>query len=157
MHSDPGWYLKNTDPAQIFSAKEEKTLVIDSKRDETAFRDFSLSMSGSKTTKSSIYPVNELTLSGGNFEDMGGRNVTVVQPAIVVAKPLRVEIDALFKVSGGIGYTVSEVVDLIGGTGAQRAIPASSHPAGGHRDLRSATGSDKGGLTPAKKRAINSA
>lgn len=65
QYSLPGWYLKNTDPAEVFSTKETKSILLDSKIGSNAFK--ALNLTGSVTNSSSYFTGTTETTSGDNI------------------------------------------------------------------------------------------
>ncbi|NIQ10486.1 MAG: hypothetical protein GWO23_12905, partial [Gammaproteobacteria bacterium] len=65
-YDDPGWYISNTDPAEVFSSREEKSIILDEKRDENAFADF---------TETGVNITDSVSIFTGDVEDTTGDNI----------------------------------------------------------------------------------
>lgn len=85
-NSNPGWYIKNTDPSQVLSAKEEKALVIDDKRGDEAFRQLNIP-NATITDTSRDGGTDVISILGEDFTDMEGRSVSVTVPEQTLARP----------------------------------------------------------------------
>ena len=85
-YDDPGWYISNTDPAEVFSAREVKSIVLDEKRGNNAFDPFEAT--GSEVTDSSFIKTGSTELTSGSniiskpfdWSNTEGREVTVTYP-----------------------------------------------------------------------------
>jgi hypothetical protein len=66
---EPGWYMSNTDPAQVFSAREDKSIILDEKRGKNAFREI-------RALEANIISPTHLSLIGQNTSQTEGRKVS---------------------------------------------------------------------------------
>lgn len=87
-YSQPGWYISSPEPSQIFSPRETKSIVLDTKADVPAYAPVSITDATVKSTSllksgttETTYPFNEITKSGYDFSGLEGREVSVSYPA----------------------------------------------------------------------------
>lgn len=86
-YNEPGWYEKDTDPAQLFSAREEKTIVIDNKQDDPAFEEFTTANglftdSSSKKTGTAAADTSgrdKFRVAGHDWTGQEGREITITR------------------------------------------------------------------------------
>lgn len=89
-YSSPGWYIKNTNPINVFSAKEQKAIVIDSKVGTPGFSE--VENNNAITVEVATFKTGTNTTSGSsrinaindwNFSD--GREVIITIPELTLA------------------------------------------------------------------------
>lgn len=103
----PGWYISNSDPAQVFSAKENKKIILDSKKDSNSFKPISLS-------SVSLTSSNSLNRIDGGFSRMEGREINLssnkryLQRGTVVDQEVTVDGNELTLTNYFIEYKDSE-------------------------------------------------
>lgn len=86
-YSAPGYYISSPDGAAIFSAREDKLLVLATKRSSNAFLPYLSVQGGAIIGSSQVGGQDIIQRSGHNFTGFEGRRVTLEVPQRVLNQP----------------------------------------------------------------------
>ncbi len=126
--NDPGWYISNTDPAEVFSVREKKAIILDSKEDlpstvavfETGSRILDSASYNQGVTNTVTTGQNSLSKFGFDFSGMEGREITITRSAIQLDDENSTIVNAAVSGAGTQTLTVTNMnVRYVGDVGGR--------------------------------------